>query len=74
MTHADYLNEIDITRDTTLNITMVEQTMELNEVVITSKRSSKITSNGEVFYLSRKAKSMENPFRALSEILYLITL
>lgn len=68
MTHADYLNEIDITRDTTLNITMVEQTMELNEVVITSKRSSKITSNGEVFYLSRKAKSMENPFRALSEI------
>ena len=44
MTHADYLNEIDISRDTTLNITMVEQTMELNEVVVTSKRSSKITS------------------------------
>lgn len=68
MTHEVYVHDINITKDTTLCVTLKERAINLNEVLVSSHRSPTATSNGEVFYLSKKAKSSEDPFRALSEI------
>lgn len=47
-----------------------EKTVDLDEVTVTGNRNDRVdrTATGEVFYLSERAKSMKDPFRALQEI------
>lgn len=49
--------------------------VNLREVVVSADASERVTrtANGEIFHLSRQAKSMKNPFRALKEIPLLIS-
>lgn len=54
--------------DSTLNIVLDKPTVELGQVVVVGKVRPKVTATGEVFKLSKKAKSLSNPFKALSEI------
>lgn len=49
-------------------VTLKEATNELSEVIIKGETFPKVTATGEVFKLSNKAKSYDNPFRALAEI------
>ncbi len=55
-------------KDSTLNIFFKQRAIRLEEVVVEKKARPKITATGEIFKLSRKAKSSKNPFVALSEI------
>lgn len=49
-------------------VTLKEATNVLGEVIIKGEKFPKVTATGEVFKLSNKAKSYDNPFRALAEI------
>ena len=55
-------------KDSTLNIFFKQRAIKLEEVVVEGKARPKVTATGEIFKLSRKAKSSKNPFVALSEI------
>jgi len=54
--------------DSTLNVVLKQRAIGLKEVVVEEKARPKVTAIGEIFKLSRKAKSSKNPFVALSEI------
>lgn len=54
--------------DSTLNVVLKQRAIRLEEVVVEGKARPKVTATGEIFKLSRKAKSSKNPFVALSEI------
>ena len=54
--------------DSTLNVVLKQRAIGLKEVVVEEKARPKVTATGEIFKLSRKAKSSKNPFVALSEI------
>ena len=54
--------------DSTLNVVLKQRAIRLEEVVVEEKARPKVTATGEIFKLSRKAKSSKNPFVALSEI------
>lgn len=55
-------------KDSTLNVFFKQRAIKLEEVVVEGKARPKVTATGEIFKLSRKAKSSKNPFVALSEI------
>ena len=55
-------------KDSTLNIFFKQRAIKLEEVVVEGKARPKVTATGEIFKLSRKAKSSKKPFVALSEI------
>ncbi len=54
--------------DSVLNVVLEGPTIALDEVSVVGKSRPRVTATGEVFRLSKKAKSSGNPFRALSEI------
>ena len=54
--------------DSTLNVVLDKPTTKLEQVVVVGKVKPRVTATGEVFKLSKKAKSSSNPFKALSEI------
>lgn len=60
-------DSVMIDRDVILNFTLETKTILLDSVVVKG-RSSRATSKGHIFYLSKKAKKSGNPFIALQEI------
>lgn len=71
VSHIGYISEekeLAVNKDTTIDFSLKEQNIELDEVVVKGKKMHKTTPGGEVFTLSNKAKNCKNPFRALSEI------
>ncbi len=63
-----YRMEGFFSNDSTLNVVLKQRAIGLKEVVVEEKARPKVTATGEIFKLSRKAKSSKNPFVALSEI------
>lgn len=60
-------DSVVIDRDANLNFILMTKSVELDSVVVTGS-SSRATSKGHVFYLTKKAKECGNPFVALQEI------
>lgn len=71
-----YRGEITVNGPTSTNIVLTPLSrVYLNEVVVTGNRSETVTrtADGQIFYLSKEAKSHRNPFMALQEIPILIS-
>lgn len=71
LTHPSYevyRLEVFFSTDSIINIILDKPIIELEQVVVEGKIRPKVTATGEVFKLSEKAKSLNNPFKALSEI------
>lgn len=60
-------DSVAIDREVTLNFILVTNSIMLDSVVVKGN-SSRATSRGHIFYLSKKAKECGNPFVALQEI------
>lgn len=60
-------DSVVIDRDANLNFILMTKSVELDSVVVMGS-SSRATSKGHVFYLTKKAKECGNPFVALQEI------
>lgn len=60
-------DSVVIDRDANLNFILMTKSVELDSVVVMGS-SSRATSKGHVFYLTKKAKECRNPFVALQEI------
>ena len=60
-------DSITIDKDVTMNFTLETGDIMLDSVVVKG-RSSRATSKGHIFYLSKEAKESGNPFVALQEI------
>ena len=73
MGYKDY--EMDFRPDTisqTMRLYLNKDSKEINlsEIIVTADRSKSVkrTANGQIFYLSSKAKKLSNPFMAMQEI------
>lgn len=73
--YAPKSDSITLTGDITLKYALEEEAKQLDGVTVMGNRSKivKRTANGEVFYLSEKAKKESNPFVALQEVPVLIS-
>ena len=73
--YEDVLDSIVINTDYTRNYELVEKAINLDEVVVEGDRSEivKRTANGQIFFLSKEAQKMRNPFEALQEIPLLVS-
>ena len=60
-------DSVVIDHDANLNFILMTKSVELDSVVVMGS-SSRATSKGHVFYLTKKAKECGNPFVALQEI------
>lgn len=68
--------DVDLTADLSVSILMTPlKSTALDEVTVTADKSDivKRTANGQIFYLSKEARAMSNPFMALMEIPLLIS-
>ena len=73
--YEDVQDSIVLSANCTRNYELVEKAIKLDEVLVEGDRSEvvKRTANGQVFFLSKDAKKMRNPFEALQEIPLLIS-
>ena len=73
--YEDVKDSIVVKADCTRNYELTGKAVNLDEVVVAGDRSEvvKRTANGQVFFLSKEAKKMRNPFEALQEIPLLIS-
>lgn len=72
--YAPLQENYSINRDIKTNFSLVPSEVQLEEVLVTADQSQQVkrTATGEIFYLSKEAKSLGNPFMALQEIPKLI--
>lgn len=75
MGYTSQSDSITVKGELALNFKLVEDAVGLDEVTVTGNRNNivKRTANGEVFFLSEKAKKEHNPFVALQDIPVLIS-
>lgn len=68
--YAPFQENYSINRDIKANFSLVPSEVQLQEVLVTADQSQlvKRTATGEIFYLSKEAKSKGDPFMALKEI------
>ncbi|MGL5618839.1 MAG: TonB-dependent receptor [Tannerellaceae bacterium] len=68
--YAPLQENYSINRDIKANFSLVPSEVQLQEVLVTADQSQlvKRTATGEIFYLSKEAKSKGDPFMALKEI------
>jgi hypothetical protein len=60
--------DIDIKSSMTMDVSLKEDTIQLDAVVINGNRRRKDTATGHRYYLSESARDCGNPFKALQEI------
>lgn len=68
--YAPFQENYSINRDIKANFSLVPSEVQLKEVLVTADQSQRVkrTATGEIFYLSKEAKSKGDPFMALKEI------
>lgn len=68
--YAPLQENYSINRDIKTNFSLVPSEVQLEEVLVTADQSQRVkrTATGEIFYLSKEAKSKGDPFLALKEI------
>lgn len=68
--YAPLQENYSINRDIKANFSLVPSEVQLEEVLVTADQSQRVkrTATGEIFYLSKEAKSKGDPFMALKEI------
>lgn len=72
--YAPLQENYSINRDIKTNFSLVPSEVQLEEVLVTADQSQRVkrTATGEIFYLSKEAKSKTNAYQALREIPKLI--
>jgi hypothetical protein len=69
----DHDEDIDIEGNMNKDVTLKQNAIELDSVVVTGERPRVTTSTGHIYYLSKAAAECGNPYKALQEIPDLIS-